>query len=107
MTSRSKYIYNGKIFDFDLDVIDGIYKNSMCNKAFYALYTIMQKDKNDVPWNKARFEMTSEGDFSIDFKYDEDFAWYKSLDIDSQKYDELDINVINEASGQTTAAKFV
>ncbi|MCW1720131.1 MULTISPECIES: immunity protein YezG family protein [unclassified Pseudoalteromonas] len=92
----SKYIYNGKIFDFDLDVIDGIYKNSMCNKAFYALYTIMQKDKNDVPWNKARFEMTSEGDFSIDFKYDEDFAWYKSLDIDSQKYDELDINVINK-----------
>ena len=36
-------MYNGKIFDFDLDVIDGIYKNSMCNKAFYALYTIMQK----------------------------------------------------------------
>ena len=40
--------------------------------------------------------MTSEGDFSIDFKYDEDFAWYKSLDIDSQEYNDLDIDVINQ-----------
>ncbi|KPZ66695.1 hypothetical protein AN392_00134 [Pseudoalteromonas sp. P1-16-1b] len=91
-----KYTYEQQIFDFDLDVINGVYKNSMCNKAFYALYTIMQKDKDDVPWNKARFEITSEGDFSIDFKYDEDFAWYKSLDIDSQEYDDLDIDVINQ-----------
>lgn len=64
--------------------------------AYKELYQIMQKNEDDVPWNKARFKMTSEGDFSIDFKYDEDFAWYKSLDIDSQEYDDLDIDVINQ-----------
>lgn len=63
--------------------------------AYQSLYKIMQKNEQDVPWNKARFEITSEGDFTIDFKYDEDFAWYKSLDIDSQEYDDLDIKVIN------------
>ncbi|MBB1304356.1 hypothetical protein [Pseudoalteromonas sp. SR43-5] len=56
----------------------------------------MKKDKDDVPWNKVRVEITTEGYFSIDFKYDEDFAWYKSLDIDSQEYEDLDIDVINK-----------
>ena len=64
--------------------------------AYKELFEIMQKNENDVPRNKARFEMTSEGDFSIDFKYDEDFVWYKSLDINSQEYDDLDIDVINQ-----------
>ncbi|MBU2072482.1 MAG: antitoxin YezG family protein [Gammaproteobacteria bacterium] len=91
----SKYMHEGEVFDFDLDVINGVYKSSKCNNAFYALYKIMRKNEQDVPWNKARFEITSEGDFTIDFKYDEDFAWYKSLDIDSQEYDDLDIKVIN------------
>ena len=85
-----KYTYEQQIFDFDLDVINGVYKNSMCNKAFYALYTIMQKDKDDVPWNKARFEITSDGDFSIDFKYDEDFAYLNSLDPDKDQYPSSD-----------------
>ncbi|MCP4320862.1 MAG: DUF600 family protein [Alteromonadales bacterium] len=65
-------------------------------KAYKDLYHIMQKKTDDVPWNKARFKVTSEGDFSIDFKYDEDFAWYNALDIDSQEYDNLDIDVINQ-----------
>ena len=69
---------------------------TQCVIKLFMLFILLCKNENDVPWNKARFEMTSEGDFSIDFKYDEDFAWYKSLDIDSQKYDELDINIINK-----------
>jgi len=92
----SHYVYQEKTNDFDLDVVNGVYKNSKCGKAFYSLYKIMQKDKDDIPWNKVRFEITLEGDFSIDFKYDEDFVWYKSLDIDSQEYDDLDIDVINQ-----------
>ena len=81
---------------FTVNKRNGLAYESKVSDAFYALFHIMQKDKNDVPWNKARFEITSEGDFSIDFKYDEDFAWYKSLDIDSQEYDDLDIDVINQ-----------
>jgi len=64
--------------------------------AYKQLYQLMKKNEADVPWNKVRFEITFEGDFSIDFKYDEDFVWYKSLDIDSQEYDDLDIDVINQ-----------
>ena len=30
----------------------------------------MQKNENDVPWNKVRFEITSEGDFKIDSIYE-------------------------------------
>ena len=80
------------VYDFSFDNKDIL--NIIA--AYKELFQIMQKDENDVPWNKARFEMTSEGDFSIDFKHDEDFAWYKSLDADSQEYDDLDINVINQ-----------
>lgn len=29
-------------------------------------------------------------------KYDEDFAWYKSFDIHSEEYEDLDIDVINK-----------
>ncbi|MGI2169983.1 hypothetical protein ACROAE_07265 [Shewanella sp. MF05960] len=94
----ASYILNNTSNTFDLDEKNGVVSFSDVDEAFYALYKIMQKNEseNDVPWNKARFEITSEGDFSIDFKYDEDFVWYKSLDIDSQEYDDLDIDIINQ-----------
>lgn len=89
------FSFNGQESDFDLYERGGQVFFSDIDDAFYSLYKIMRKNEQDVPWNKARFEITSEGDFTIDFKYDEDFAWYKSLDIDSQEYDDLDIKVIN------------
>ncbi|PIW59623.1 MAG: hypothetical protein COW15_16925 [Shewanella sp. CG12_big_fil_rev_8_21_14_0_65_47_15] len=92
----SKYISEGVEYFFDLDRKSGIVNFSDCDEAFYDLYHIMQKNEQDVPWNKARFELTPDGDFSIDFKYDEDFAWYKLLDIESQEYDELDIDIIDK-----------
>ncbi|MEL0631134.1 immunity protein YezG family protein [Pseudoalteromonas carrageenovora] len=94
--SNQQYSLNDVIQYFNVNKINGINKYAGCDDAFEALYKIMQKNEDDVPWNKARFEITSDGDFSIDFKYDEDFAWYKSLDIDSQEYDDLDIDVINQ-----------
>ncbi|MCP4325533.1 MAG: DUF600 family protein [Psychromonas sp.] len=95
MQSNQEYWFNGNRYEFDVNKVNGVAKRTKCAKAFYSLNHIMQKNKNDVPWNKARFEITFEGDFAIDFKYDEDFAWYKALDIDSQEYDELDIDMIN------------
>lgn len=81
---------------FTVNKRNGLAYESKVSDAFYALFNIMKKDKDDVPWNKVRVEITSEGYFSIDFKYDEDFAWYKSLDIHSQEYEDLDIDVINK-----------
>jgi len=92
----ANYIFNNTPHSFDLDELNGVVNFSDVDDAFYALYKMMQKDDNDVPWNKARFEITPDGDFEILFKYDEDFAWYKSLDIDSQEYDDLDIDIINQ-----------
>ncbi len=65
-------------------------------EAYKSLYQIMQSSNTEAPWNKARFQITSEGDFEIDFKYDENFEWYRSLDIDSKEYDDLDIDIINQ-----------
>ncbi len=65
-------------------------------EAYKFLFTSMRRSEQDIPWNKARFKITSDGDFEVDFKYDEDFAWYQSLDIDSQEYDDLDIDIINQ-----------
>jgi len=90
----AKYSYNGDIFDFDFDVVDGVLIDSESDKAFFSLYHLMQKNKGDVPWNKARFEISSEGDFDIEFKLDEDFKWCNDLDPDGKEYDELDIDII-------------
>ena len=92
----AKYSYDGSIFDFDVDVVDGALIESESDEAFYALYHLMQKDKNDIPWNKARFEINNEGDFDIEFKLDEDFKWYNDLDPDGKEFDELDIDIIHQ-----------
>jgi len=92
----ANYILNNISNSFDLDEKNGVVNFSDIDEAFYALYHFMQKNEQDVPWNKARFEITSDGNFSVDFKYDADFVWYKSLDIDSQEYDDLDIDIINQ-----------
>ncbi|WP_231613271.1 hypothetical protein, partial [Pseudoalteromonas sp. SWXJZ94C] len=61
----ANYTLNNVVSVFDLDEKNGVINFSDVDEAFYALYKIMQKDEDDVPWNKARFEITSEGDFSI------------------------------------------
>jgi len=61
--------------------------------AFYKLYHLMQKDESHMPWNKAKFTLTSEGKFDLEFKLDEDFEWFKKLDKDSKDYDDLDIKL--------------
>ncbi|MCP4991676.1 MAG: DUF600 family protein [Colwellia sp.] len=96
MQSRQTYNINQEEHHFNVNKIDGINKNANCGSAFYALYKLMQKDENDVPWNKARFEVTSDGDFEIFFKYDEDFAWYNNLDPDGKEMDELDVDIIDQ-----------
>ena len=96
MQSNQEYVYNGQTFFFNTNKINGIAKNAKCGKAFYALYKLMQKDENDIPWNKARFEIEPDGSFDMQFKYDEDFAWYNDLDPDGKEYDELDIDTINQ-----------
>ncbi len=79
------YLVNGEDHDFSVDEIDGEYEDSQCVEAFYALYNLMKKDPSDVPWNKARFELMPSGSFDIQFKYDEDFAWYLNLDLDNKQ----------------------
>lgn len=80
--------------DFNVDEVNGRYIDSDVDKAFYALYELMKSANGS--WNKARFQITSDGDFDIQFKYDEDFVWLKSLDIDGKEFDDLDIDVINQ-----------
>ncbi len=75
--------------DFFLD----IKKRMPRVRAYQALYKFMQKTPDDVPWNKARFTLTNDGDFDIEFKLDEDLIWLNNLDADSQEYDDLDINI--------------
>ncbi|TOF33788.1 hypothetical protein CGJ28_22075, partial [Vibrio parahaemolyticus] len=38
------------------------------------------------PWNKARFVVHPDGDFEIEFKWDEDWTWLSSLDPDKDIY---------------------
>ena len=90
------YQVSGSVHDFDVNVINGKFENTNSHKAFHALYKIMKKHEVDVPWNKVRFEVTPDGNFEIQFKYDDDYAWYQSLDIDSEEYDKLDIDIINQ-----------
>ena len=87
---------NGTPSDFDTDEVDGEVIDSNVSEAFYALYDLMKTETHKIPWNKTRFFLTSEGDFEIDFKLDEDYEWYKALSVDSQEYDELDIDIINQ-----------
>ena len=86
MQSKQTYLHKGEKYDFDVNIIDGVAKRTKCSKAFYSLYHLMQKSPQDVPWNKASFQITAEGDFEIDFKYDEDFAFLNSLDPDNDRY---------------------
>jgi len=96
MQSRQRYISKNETHSFSVNKINGIPVNSGCGKAFYALYQLMQKNEDDIPWNKARFEINNEGDFDIEFKLDEDFKWYNDLDPDGKEFDELDIDIIHQ-----------
>ena len=55
----------------------------------------MQKNTNDVPWNKCRFELLSDGSLDVKFKLDLDFEWYKSLDPDSEAFDNLNYQTVD------------
>ncbi|WP_062268316.1 immunity protein YezG family protein [Endozoicomonas arenosclerae] len=87
---------SGDVKNYSVNKRDGQPYDSKVSDAFYDLYNLMKGSSKESPWNKARFEVTSEGDFEVNFKFDEDFSWYKSLDIDSEEYDNLDIDIINQ-----------
>lgn len=55
----------------------------------FSLYKLSKKEPNDKPFNKYKFTLNNDGTFDIEFKYDEDFAYMKSLDADSDEFDEL------------------
>ncbi|SHO59303.1 hypothetical protein [Vibrio quintilis] len=40
--------------------------------------------------------LTPEGEIEIDFKRDENYIWLCNVDSDSQEYEDLDIQVINQ-----------
>ncbi len=86
---EGNYFLNEKEFNFSVNKIDGEYEDSECDEAFFALYELMKKDPSDIPWNKARFELMPSGSFDIQFKYDEDFAWYLNLDLDNKQDSKL------------------
>lgn len=75
--------------DFNVNVSG----NADISKAVFALFKLMRKDADDVPWNKARYTLYPDGKFDIEYKYDPDFAWLKSLDPDSDAYEELDVDI--------------
>ena len=53
------------------------------------LYRARYSESNEKPFNKYKFALNNDGTFDIEFKYDEDFAYMKSLDADSDEFDEL------------------
>ncbi|WP_018692296.1 immunity protein YezG family protein [Algicola sagamiensis] len=88
--SRSGFKLNQETHYFNVNKIDGLLRDDRdIHEAFYLLLKFMRKDENDIPWNKARFWMNEDGDFSIDFKFDEDFAWYNSIEADSDEFKKL------------------
>lgn len=83
LTHMDSYKVRGEDEEKDFDVEEG--GNAKIAEAFFALYKVMRKDEDDVPWNKARYTLYPDGEFDIEFKYDADFAWLKSLDPDSDR----------------------
>ncbi|ABD79598.1 immunity protein YezG family protein [Saccharophagus degradans] len=57
--------------------------------ATKSLFNLMKTQVNATPFNKYKFTLNNDGTFDIEFKYDEDFAYMKSLDADSNEFDEL------------------
>ncbi|PSU86789.1 hypothetical protein C0W35_22015 [Photobacterium kishitanii] len=93
--SEQFFIKDNQRVDFNVDE----YEYSETFEAFHELYHLMQRDDSDVPWNKARFELEPNGNFDIQFRYDKDFAWLKSLNLKKKKdndlYESIDIDVID------------
>ncbi|MUK94673.1 DUF600 family protein [Aliivibrio fischeri] len=99
---QQMYSLNGDWFNFSVNKIDGEYEDAKCVEAFNALYQIMKKNDSDTPWNKARFELMPDGNFDIQFKYDEDFAWLVAVDHYSDAFERLsadDMNLIKSWDG--------
>jgi len=49
----------------------------------------MKKDESDIPWNKARFELESDGSYDVKTKFDEDYIIHTGLDADNAELDSL------------------
>lgn len=73
---------------FDID--DGS-SNALADTfdATKSLFNLMKSQANPTPFNKYKFTLNHDGTFDIEFKYDEDYAYMKSLDADSDEFDEL------------------
>lgn len=54
----------------------------------------MQVNSSDKPWNKCRFELKSDGEFDLKFKFDYDFDWYNGLGCDSADFEMLSYEII-------------
>lgn len=79
----STFIQNDQVLDTNLP------------QAFLALLEKMTEE-GDIPWNKAAFSLTEDGDFEVEFKLDEDWEHVRSLDADSAEYDALDVDLIDQ-----------
>ncbi|MCV5245195.1 DUF600 family protein, partial [Escherichia coli] len=68
----------------DLDIYSS--DNIELDDAFSDLFDLMSSKEQSKPWNKARFVVQPDGDFKIEFKWDEDWAWLSSLAPDKDIY---------------------
>lgn len=79
----STFIQNDQVLDTNLP------------QAFLALLEKMAQE-GEIPWNKAAFSLTEDGDFELEFKLDDDWEYVRNLDSDSLEYDLLDVDLIDQ-----------
>ncbi|MEC8009850.1 MAG: immunity protein YezG family protein [Pseudomonadota bacterium] len=81
---------------FDFDVTDSNSKEINVSDLFYKLYEFMARNNEYVPWNKCKFTLYPDGEFDIEFKLDDDYEWYKSIDVNSKEYDSISVDTIEK-----------
>ncbi|HCE2054516.1 TPA: DUF600 family protein [Vibrio parahaemolyticus] len=82
---QDRYLVDANSDDVkDLDIYSS--DNIELDDAFSDLFDLMSSKEQSKPWNKARFVVHPDGDFEIEFKWDEDWAWLSSLDPDKDIY---------------------
>ncbi|MBS9995492.1 DUF600 family protein [Vibrio alginolyticus] len=94
LSTRAVYFHDRYLVDANSDDVKDldIYSsdNIELDDAFSDLFDFMSSKEQSKPWNKARFIVYPDGDFEIEFKWDEDWAWLSSLDPDKDIYPDGD-----------------
>lgn len=86
---QDRYLVDANSDDVkDLDIYSS--EKIELDDALSDLFDLMSSKKQSKPWNKARFIVHPDGDFEIDLKWDEDWAWLSSLDSDKDIYPNSD-----------------